>query len=143
MEVYIHFKEVNSDFSKQIADQFFEGKESEDNIKYSWEDEVKITEDVVDFKIINRAVYNLKGNFADDKAFSFDIPDMTICESKTISGNIVQFAVSGKLIKQTEKRYDNQKEIMHFYFYLFDRFPVKNPFPGVYILAKHFPEELK
>ncbi|MDQ3191141.1 MAG: hypothetical protein M3Q58_06080 [Bacteroidota bacterium] len=143
MEVYVHFKEINSDFSKEIADQFFQGKESEENIKFPWEDEVKISEDVIDFKIINRAVYNLKGNFPDGKSFSFEIPDMTICESKTAGGNIVQFAVSGRLIKGTEKKYNTQKEVMHFYFYLKDKLSSENPFPGVYILTKHFPAELK
>ena len=143
MEVYVHFKEVNSDYSQDIADKFHEGKESEDNIKYTWEDELKVTENVIDFKILNRSIYKLKGTFPDNTPFSFDIPEMTILECKAASGNIIQFAVSRKLIKHTEKKHNAKRNLLRFYFFLKDTFPTENPFPGVYILTTDFPSELK
>jgi hypothetical protein len=143
MEVYLHFKEVNSDYSQAVADEFNDGQESEENIKYMWEDELKVTDDVVDFKIRNKAIYTLKGAYADGTSFSFDIPDMSICECKTASGNIIQFAVSGKIIKNTDKKTSKDGKEIRFTYFLKDQLPVENPFPGVYILAKDFPRELK
>jgi hypothetical protein len=143
MEVYLHFKEINSDYSQAVADEFNEGQESEENIKYMWEDELMVTEDVVDFKIRNKTTYTLQGSYADGTAFSFEIPEMSICECKTASGNIIQFAVSGKLIKDTDKKTSKDGKQIRFTFFLRDKFPVENPFPGVYILSKDFPKELK
>ncbi|MBA3901215.1 MAG: hypothetical protein H0X62_13580 [Bacteroidetes bacterium] len=142
MEVYLHFKEINSDYSQDIADEFHEGQESEENIKCTWEDELKVTEDVVDFKIRNKAIYTIQGAYPDGKSFSFDIPDMSICECKTAFGNTIQFAVSGKIIKNTDKKTSKDGNTIRFTYFLKDQFPVENPFPGVYILAKDFPKEL-
>jgi hypothetical protein len=143
MEVYIHFIELNSDFSRDIADQFHNGKESEDNIMCTWEDELKVAEDVVDFKIKNKTTYTLEGSFSDESHFKFEIPDMTVCECTLASGTISRFAVSSKLIKKTEKKLTGGGNKVRFYFYLRDNLPSENPFPGVYILSKDFPKELK
>ena len=48
MKVTISFKEVNSDFDVEYAERTHEGQESEDNIKYNWEDELEVAGDVTD-----------------------------------------------------------------------------------------------
>jgi hypothetical protein len=143
MEVYVHFKELNSDFSQDVADKYHAGKESQDNIKCTWEDELQVTEDVVDFKIRNKTLYTLKGLYPNGNEFSYDIPDVTICECKTASGNIIQFAVSAKIIKKTDKKVSSDGNLTRFTFFLKDQFPVENPFPGVYIYSRDFPKELR
>lgn len=143
MNLHLHFILVNSDFNQGLADDLYEGQETEDNIKYLWEDEFKVSEPVKEFKIRNNAIYSLAGIFPDGKHFSFDIWDTTIVDCITTKGNTMQFAVSKKLLKKTEKKVDEKQQETHLYFYLRDALPMENPMNGVYILKKDFPKELK
>ena len=143
MNLHLHFILVNSEFNQGIADDLYEGQETEDNIKYLWEDEFKVSEPVKEFKIKNNAIYTLIGRFPDDKEFSFEIWDMTIVDCITTDGKNMQFAVSKKLLKKTEKIVNEKDNETHLYFYLRDGLPMENPMNGVYILKQDFPKELK
>ena len=143
MNLYLHFILVNSDFNQGLANDLHEGEETEDNIKHLWEDEFKVSESVKDFKIRNNAIYTLAGYFPNGEEFSFEIWDMTIVDCVTANGKNMQFAVSKKLLKKTEKVVDNTKDETHLYFYLRDALPLENPMNGVYILKQDFPKELK
>lgn len=143
MDLHLHFILINSEFSQGFADDLYEGQESEDNIKHLWEDELKVSESVTEFKIRNNAIYKLAGFFAEDKPFSFDIWDMTIVDVATANGTNMQFAVSKKLLKKTEKVVDDKTNETHLYFYLRDSIPMENPMNGVYIDKQSFPKELK
>jgi hypothetical protein len=143
MDLYLHFILVNSEFNVGLADDLYEGQESEDNIKHLWEDELKVSEPIKEFKIKNNSSYTLAGYFPDNSEFSFDIWDMTVVDCITESGNAMQFAVSKKLVKKTEKVVDEKANETHMYFYLKDAMPMENPMDGVYILKTDFPKELK
>lgn len=143
MNLYLHFILVNSEFNQGLADDLNEGQETEDNIKHLWEDELLVSEPVKEFKIKNNAIYTLAGYFPDEKPFSFEIWDTTIVDCLTESGNQMQFAVSKKLLKKTEKIVDEKTNDTHLYFYLRDAIPMENPMNGVYILKSDFPKELK
>lgn len=142
MNLNIHFILINSDFSQGLADDLYEGEESEDNIKNLWEDELQVSEPVTAFKIKNNTVYTLKGLFPNEAAFSFDIPDMTIVDCTTANDNSQQFAVSKKLLKKNEKVVDEDKGETHLYFYLRDGVALRNPINGIYIAEADFPKEL-
>ncbi len=143
MNLYLHFILVNSEFNLGLAQDLNEGQESEDNIKYLWEDEMQVSESVKEFKIKNNAIYKLEGYYPDNAPFSFEIWDTTIVECTTESGKQMQFAVSKKLLKNTEKVVDEKTGETHLYFYLRDTLPLENPMDGVYILKSDFPKELK
>jgi hypothetical protein len=143
MDLHLHFILVNSEFNQGLADDLYQGEESEDNIKHLWEDELKVSEPVKDFKIRNNAIYNLAGEFPDGEEFNFEIWDMTIVDVITSSGNKMSFAVSKKLLKKTEKKVDEKNEATHLYFYLRDNPGLENPMNGVYIAKTDFPKELK
>ncbi len=143
MNLHLHFILINSEFNQGIADDLNEGEESEDNIKHLWEDELKVSEPIAEFKIRNNAMYTLAGFFADEKPFSFEIEDMTIVDCTTEKGTIIQFAVSKKLLKKTDKIVDDKNDETHLYFYLRDGVPMENPINGVYIDKQNFPKELK
>lgn len=142
MDLYLHFILVNSEFNKGLSDDLYEGEESEDNIKHLWEDELKVSEPVKEFKIRNNDIYSLEG-FLGEKPFKYEIWDMTILEALTESGKLMQFAVSKKLLKKTEKRINEETGETRMYFYLRDNLPHKNPMDGVYILKSDFPKELE
>ncbi len=143
MNLTLHFILVNSEFNQGLANDLYEGKETEDNIKHLWEDEMQVSEPVKEFKIKNKAIYKLAGYYPDNSTFSFDIWNMTIIECYTASGKQMQFAVSKKLLKNTDKVMDEKTGDTHLYFYLRDTFPLENPMNGVYILKSDFPKELK
>ncbi len=143
MNLHLHFIQVNSEFSIGLANDLYNGEESEDNIKHLWEDELKVSEPIKEFKIRNNVPYTLAGFFPDDNQFSFEIPEMTVCDCITEKGEKMQFAVSKKILKKTEKIVDEKKNETHMYFYLRDTFPIENPMNGVYIVKSDFPKELK
>jgi hypothetical protein len=143
MNLHLHFILINSEFNQGIADDLYEGQESEDNIKHLWEDELQVSEPITDFKIRNNTTYILQGFFANNEAFSFEIPDMTVVDCTGVSGAITQFAVSKKLVKKTDKVVDDKNTETHMYFYLRDSVPMQNPITGVYIAKQDFPKELK
>ena len=143
MDLYLHFILVNSEFNQGLANDLYEGQESEDNIKHLWEDEFKVSEPIKEFKIKNNTTYTLAGYFPDDKPFSFEIWEMTVVDCITESGKTMQFAVSKKLVKKTEKVVKEKANETHMYFYLKDAMPMENPMNGVYILKTDFPKELK
>jgi hypothetical protein len=143
MDLYLHFILVNSEFNQGIANDLYEGQESEDNIKHLWEDELKVSEPIKEFKIKNNTTYTLAGYFPDDKPFSFEIWDMTVVDCTTESGKAMQFAISKKLIKKTEKVMEEGTGETHMYFYLRDAMPMENPMDGVYIVKTDFPKELR
>lgn len=143
MDLYLHFILVNSEFSQGLADDLYDGQESEDNIKHLWEDEFKVSQPVKEFKIKNNTTYMLEGFFPNEEKFSFEIPDMSVCDCITESGERMLFAVSKKLIKKTQKIIREEKNETHMYFYLKDTAAMENPMNGVYILKSDFPKELR
>ena len=55
----------------------------------------------------------------------------------------MQFAVSKKLLKKTDKVVDDKKNETHLYFYLRDTHEIETPMNGVYIIKTDFPKELR
>lgn len=140
MKVKVTVKEVNPEFDQQLADKYHEGKESEDNIRYNWEDEFDVSADITDFRIRNNAVYMLEG-FRGEEKFSYEIPSMTIVECVAADGSITPFAASRRLIKDTKKTVGKNGDI-HFFLFLKGGHPMVNPVTGVYISKGDFPFEL-
>ena len=142
MKVTINVKMVNSLFDQTLADKENKGEESEDNIKYLWEDEFEVKGKVASFKVMNNAVYQLRGLFPNDLEFNYEIPEMTICECLLEDGTTTQFAFSKKLMKGTEKEEHKKTNSLDFFVYLKSSNEMVNPMDGVYILKEHFPKEL-
>ena len=111
MKVTINVKLVNSKFNQAYADKDNEGDETEDNIKYLWEDEFEVQGNVSNFKVINNTTYLLKGLYPDDEEFCFEIPDMTVLECTMDNGSVTLLPFSKKAIGKTEK-IDGKNELL-------------------------------
>ena len=140
MKVTINVKLVNSKFSQAYADKENEGEETEDNIKYLWEDEFEVQGNVTNFRVVNNTTYLLKGLYPNDDEFCFEIPDMTVLECTMEDGTLTLMPFSKKAISKTEK-VETEEGIM-FYVQLKSVREVVNPMTGVYILKEDYPEEL-
>jgi hypothetical protein len=140
MKVTINVKLVNSKFDQAYADKDNEGDETEDNIKYLWEDEFDVQGNVTNFKVNNNGNYLLKGLYPNDDEFCFEIPDMTILECTMDNGSQTLIPFSRKAINKTEKK--ETENGIHFFMYLKSIKDIINPMQGVYILKDDYPKEL-
>jgi hypothetical protein len=142
MKVKLNIKSVNPKFNQKLADERHEGEETEDNIKYLWEDDFEVKGTVKDFKVKNNAVYSLKGEFADGKPFQYDFSEMTIVECYLEDGTVVQFPIAKKLIQSTDKKISRDGDKLFFHVFLKGAKELVNPFDGAYFEKKDWPEEL-
>lgn len=142
MKVTINIKLVNSEFDQDIAIALYEGNESEENIRYLWEDEFEVKGEVDSFKVKNNAIYVLEGLKSDDSKFTYEIDEMTIVECINNSGQISQFGFSKKLVKSTDKIVDEKTKNIIFNVLLSDKLEHVNPIDGLYILKSKFPKDL-
>lgn len=140
MKVTINVKLVNSKFNQAYADKENEGLETEDNIKYLWEDEFVIQGNVTNFKVVNNTSYFLNGVLPNDEEFSYEIPDMTVVECTMENGGKTLIPFSKKAIGKTEKK--ETKSGILFSVQLKSAKEIVNPMEGVYILKEDYPEEL-
>ena len=140
MIVTINVKLVNSKFDQAYADRDNEGEETEDNIRYLWEDEFEVKGNVANFKVTNNTTYLLNGLYPNDDEFSFEIPDMTVLECTMDNGSKTLLPFSKKAVSKTEKV--ETKKGMTFNVFLKSTKEVVNPMTGVYILKEDYPKEL-
>lgn len=140
MKVTITVKEVNPEFDHQHAEKEHGGKESEDNILYTWEDEFDISGVVKDFKIRNNATYNLQV-VENEETATYPIEGMMLVDAHRADGNITTCAFSRSLVKDTKKVISKNGDI-HFYVFLKGSKQIVNPIPGIYIAGNDFPDHL-
>ena len=140
MKVTLNIKLVNSKFNQAYADKDNEGEETEDNIKYLWEDEFDIKGNVTNFKVINNTSYLLKGLYPNDDEFCFEIPNMTVLECTMQDGSVTLLPFSKKAISKTDKV--DSKDGLYFNINLKSIYEIVNPMLGVYIIKEDYPKEL-
>jgi hypothetical protein len=140
MKVTLNIKLVNSKFNQAYADKDNEGEETEDNIKYLWEDEFDIKGNVKNFKVINNTTYLLKGLYPNDDEFCFEIPNMTVLECIMDDDSVTLLPFSKKAISKTDKV--DSKDGLYFNINLKSIYEIVNPMLGVYIIKEDYPKEL-
>lgn len=140
MKVTLNIKLVNSNFNQAYADKDNEGEETEDNIKYLWEDEFEVKGNVKNFRVINNTTYLLKGLYANDDEFCFEIPNMTVLECTMEDGSVTLLPFSKKAISKTDKV--DSKDGLYFNINLKSIYEIINPMLGVYIIKDDYPQEL-
>lgn len=140
MKVTLNIKLVNSKFNQAYADKDNEGEETEDNIKYLWEDEFDVQGNVKNFRVINNTTYLLKGLYPNDDEFCFEIPNMTVLECTMEDGSVTLLPFSKKAISKTDKV--DSKDGLYFNINLKSIYEIINPMLGVYIIKDDYPQEL-
>ncbi|HTF05604.1 MAG TPA: hypothetical protein VK826_16370 [Bacteroidia bacterium] len=140
MKVTVTVKEVNPEFDHELAERHNDGKESESNILYNWEDEFEISGDVKDFKIRNNAAYDLTVQLGDDVQ-THPVPGMMIVDCVLDDDAVTSCAFSRNLVKDTKKVLNKNGDV-HFFVFLKGGKKIVVPMTGVYIAEKDFPKEL-
>jgi hypothetical protein len=132
------FYQLSSDFSQEHADAHHEGKESENNVKIRWEDEILISEEAT-LKGLSEGSFLLQGE-TDNGPFKYDIPNMVLETYEADNGSTV-IAISKSLILESKE--EEIDGVLHKRIYMTDEDVIINPFPGLYVSVADFPEELK
>jgi hypothetical protein len=140
MECKIHVYLLNEHFSQEHADANFGGKPSENNRKYEWEDEMKITSHVTDVNIHEKASFPLAGELPSGETFSYDIPQMRLFEIIS-EGQQTTFVGCSESILE-DSTLEKLDDLFVISIYIKDFEPFSNPVPGIYIAAQEFPKEL-
>ena len=140
MNCKIHIHLLNELFSQELADEKHGGKESADNLRYDWEDELDITSAVTKVQEKTDAVYTLAGYDENDALFSYEIPAMHLFEIHSETDPITYVGASQSIVDHcTYATADNCHTIRIF---LKDYEPMANPVPGIFIASKAFPKAL-
>jgi hypothetical protein len=138
MKCSVHFYLMNDHFSKEHAEANYNGKESELNRKFEWEDELKITTEVDEIIFHENVVYPLIGDTSNGP-FSYDVSAMNLFELKSEKNGSTYVGCSVSVMSSYELADENGFVIKVL---LKDLEPMSNPVPGIYIAAKEFPKEL-
>lgn len=140
MNCKIHIYLLNDLFSQEIADELHNGKESADNLRYEWEDELEINSAVQNVTEHANGTYNLAGYDENNELFSYAIPEMHLFEI-ICSGNPSTFVGGSKSIID-HCTYEQTPDTHTIRIFLKDYEPMANPVPGIFIALKSFPKAL-
>jgi len=139
MKINAHFFLLNDDFSPEYAEANHQGKESDNNPLYEWEDEFSVSQDLEDVIVEEKSIYILQGE-TNEGPFAYSIPNMLVARLKMKNGTEGAFAISESIVDSYV--FEKEGENALFKVFIKDYEPLADPIPGVYIASKEFPTEL-
>jgi hypothetical protein len=139
MKLNAHFFLLNIDFSQEHADANHNGEESENNLKYEWEDHLSLSNEIKTVKT-HEGSFPLQGELPDGTSFKEEVDKMVLFECEGDDNSKTYFACSKQLIESYEIK--EQEDTITLNVYFKDYEPLSNPTPGVYIAAQDFPKKL-
>jgi hypothetical protein len=139
MNCTVRFYKLNYDFSPEFAEAHHDGKPSENNRLYDWEDELASKSNVVSYHIRDNQSFYLQGE-KDGEAFKEEINQMILFDFKDDQDQVTTMACSNSVVKRYE--FDENGEELELNVYLEEEEPLTNPVPGVYVALQEFPESL-
>jgi cytolysin (calcineurin-like family phosphatase) len=140
MKCKIHIHLLNELFSQELADSTYNGKESADNLRYEWEDELEITTTVQSVEENGNTSYTLAGYDENDNLFSYDIPEMHLFEIHSEGNPVTYVGASKSILDHCSHTFEDNSHTIRIF--LKDYEPMANPVPGIFIASKSFPKAL-
>lgn len=140
MQCIVHVYLLNENFSPEHAEAHHEGQESENNLKYEWEDEMAITSDVTEVILHENAQFPLVGELPDGTPFHHEVEKMCLFEIKSSDAPTAYVGASMSILENHELTKEVDKITLRIF--LKDYEPMANPMPGIYIASKEFPKAL-
>ena len=140
MNCKIHIHLLNELFSQELADAQHNGKETADNLRYEWEDELEITSEVTSVVEHQTATYTLAGYDENNTLFSYEIADMHLFEIHSADHAPTFVGASKSIVDHCELT--QEQNTYKISIFLKDYEPMANPVPGIFIASKSFPKAL-
>jgi hypothetical protein len=140
MNCTIHVYLLNEHFSPEHAAAHHNGEESENNLRYEWEDEFAVTTKVTSVVVHENASFPLQGQLPDGTNFSHDVEAMLLFEICSSDAPPTYIGASVSIVDSHQTITDDTGYVLRLY--LKDYEPMANPIPGIYIASKEFPKAL-
>lgn len=140
MILHAHFYLLNDDFSQEHADAQHGGEESENNVRFEWEDELEVSEGLKSIELLRYGKLPLTGFLPNGDSFMNEVQNMFLIALNMENGNQGFMGVSESILDSYTFENDGKEAILHVF--IKDYEPHGNPMPGVYIASKEFPREL-
>lgn len=140
MNCNIHVYLLNEHFSIEHAEMHHKGEESENNLKYEWEDEFSITSDVTRVLIHENVAFPLEGELPDGKPFKHEVENMFLMEIMSSDAPSTYVGASMSILDSHEIIEGENGFTLKLF--LKDYEPMANPIPGIYVASKEFPKAL-
>jgi len=137
----LHFYQLNSDFSQEHADAHHQGEESENNIRYEWEDEFEISQNLKNVTLVRNGIFHLQGQYKNGEVFNEEVPNMLLIQLELTDGMIGELGASESLVIDFKK--EDFLEETHISIFLRDDAPFWNEMNGVFIASKDFPKNVQ
>lgn len=139
MKCTVHFYKMNYDFSPEFAEAHHDGKPSENNRLYDWEDELAIKTNVSFCNVLENQTYTLRGERGGNP-FEEKIDNVMLFEFTDDDEAITVMACSHSVVK--EYTIEEKDDFLYVEIFLKEDEPLTNPVPGVYIAVQEFPKSL-
>ncbi|MBM3165225.1 MAG: hypothetical protein FJZ80_07180 [Bacteroidetes bacterium] len=130
----------NEWFSQDYADKHHQGHESENNIRFEWEDEFMVR-GVTHLEFLDAGTYHMCGVHPTMGEFAYPIANMQLIYLHHPNGTPTTLAFSQDLIGSMDQ--ENDQEKFELRIELCDAEPFINPIAGVYIAHRDIPRALK
>lgn len=140
MRLKIHFFLLNENFSPEYAEANFGGEDSENNLRYEWEDELEVSENLESITILENGVLPMQGYLPDETFFDEKVTGMRLIELKLNAEQIAYMGVSESILDSIESEINDDVQTIKMY--IKDYEPLSNPMPGVFVASKEFPKAL-
>jgi hypothetical protein len=140
MKCTVHIYLLNALYSQRLADDLYEGKESADNRKHQWEDELHITSDVEKINVLRDVSFPLQGQMPDGTDFSHDLTKMMLFEIESSDAPKAYIGASESIVNR--QIIEEAEGAITIKLYLNDDEPYANPYPGLFVASKEFPKAL-
>lgn len=140
MRLNVHFYLLNEHFSQDHADAQHNGEESENNLRFEWEDEFDVTTEIEEIITHRKATYTIEGEMSNGETFAYNIPEMLIFDIISKEGIVTQLACSESIVEDFELIDTDENKRLNVY--LKESEPHTNPIPGIYVALNEFPKEL-
>ena len=141
MKIQINFKVINADFDKEYANEYKDGEESDNNVKYHWACMYE-EKDAKSVELIENGTYELKGQFKDGTEFNLPIPYVTIFRCFLEDGTVKDYAVSKSILNKTHQAHNEKYNTTRCYFYINSE-PSSVEMGNLVVNENEVPEELK
>lgn len=132
------FYKLNEDFSPEYAEANNDGKPSENNRLYEWEDELVLKNDIKNVEVLEGKTYTLKGEINGEN-FEEEVENMLLFNIQGSDNSITQMACSTVLVERYEVL---EKDNIQLNVFFKGNEPLSNPVPGIYIALQEFPKRL-
>lgn len=140
MKCQINVYMLNEHFSQEHADANHNGLPSENNRKYDWEDDLRITTSVIKVEELRNVAFPLQGEMPNGKPFNFEVKNMFLFEVQSVDSPTTYIGCSESILSDFSQ--STEGETIFLSIYLKDYEAYANPIPGIYIASKEFPKEL-